>query len=135
MSRADYDDYCDNWALIKWRGMVASSIRGKRGQSFFRALIDALDAMPEKRLIVGDLEKDGEVCALGCLGKKRGFDLSHIDPDDSDHHKELSSLFDIAECLVREVEYVNDEWGRRASPEQRWQTVRNWAQDQLKEAA
>ena len=48
MSRSGYsDDIDDNWAHIMWRGRVASSIRGKRGQAMLRELLAALDAMPE----------------------------------------------------------------------------------------
>lgn len=57
MSRSGYsEDYDgDHWDLIRWRGAVASSIRGKRGQAFLREALAALDAMPEKKLITGDL--------------------------------------------------------------------------------
>lgn len=57
MSRSGYsDDYDgDNWDLIRWRGAVTSAIRGKRGQAFLREALAALDAMPEKQLIAGDL--------------------------------------------------------------------------------
>lgn len=58
MSRSGYNDDIDNWALIKWRGQVASAIRGKRGQKMLRDLLAALDAMPEKSLIVHELESE-----------------------------------------------------------------------------
>ncbi|GEM_PF-1710263 len=51
MSRAGYSDDCDSWALIRWRGPLSSSIRGKRGQLFLRDMLSALDAMPGNRLI------------------------------------------------------------------------------------
>lgn len=45
MSRSGYNDYSiDNWDLIRWRGQVASAIKGKRGQAFLRELIEALVA-------------------------------------------------------------------------------------------
>ncbi len=50
MSRSGYVDDIDNLALINWRGAVKSAIQGKRGQAFLRALVDALDAMPETSL-------------------------------------------------------------------------------------
>lgn len=60
MSRSGYTSECENFAM--WRGRVASATRGKRGQSFFRALLAALDAMPEKSLITHALETEtGEV--------------------------------------------------------------------------
>lgn len=81
MSRHGYSDDCEHVAM--WRGVVASATRGKRGQAFFRALVDALDAMPEKRLIAGLLEDaEGSVCALGCLGRARGIEPSSLDTCD-----------------------------------------------------
>ena len=64
MSRSGYPDDCDsNWQMIKWRGMVVSAMRGKRGQQFFRDLLAALDAMAEKSLIAGELEDaEGAPC-------------------------------------------------------------------------
>lgn len=44
MSRSGYNDDCDGWALIRWRGAVNSAINGKRGQAFLRELVAALDA-------------------------------------------------------------------------------------------
>jgi hypothetical protein len=65
MSRSGYsDDYDDGNSLAMYRGVVASAMRGKRGQAFFRDLVDALDAMPEKRLIEGDLIREEPPCDL-----------------------------------------------------------------------
>lgn len=58
MSRSgynDYDDDCDQWDSIRYGGMLASAIRGRRGQAFLRDVAEAMDAMPEKRLIAQDL--------------------------------------------------------------------------------
>ena len=131
MSRSGYtDDYGDDdpWALIRWRGAVASSIRGKRGQAFLRELIEALDAMPEKRLIADDLQRGGEVCALGSVGAKRGVDMAKLDPEDFDT---LAGVFNIAAPLVQEIEWENDE-GYYATPEVRWKRMRAWAVSNLK---
>ncbi len=132
MSRSGYsDDYGDDdpLALGRWRAQVASSIRGKRGQAFLRELIEALDAMPDKRLIAHELRKDGEVCALGCVGEKRGVDLESLDPED---HYKLAQVFNIARPLVQEIEYLNDEcYWRDNTPEKRWATMRAWAVQQL----
>lgn len=132
MSRHGYSDDIDNWALIRWRGQVASAIRGKKGQAFLRELIDALDAMPEKKLIQGELRKDGEVCAMGAVGAKRGVNLEALDVHD---YETIAETFGIARQLVQEIEYENDgdwRWGEW-SPEDRWKHVRDWAQKQIKE--
>ena len=133
MSRSGYTDDQDNWQMIKWRGQVASAIRGKRGQRLLIDLLAALDAMPDKVLIAGDLETtEGDVCALGALGKARGINMADIDPEDP---PQLAAAFDIAEQLAQEIVYVNDEHfdfhydsGKRVevTPEERWVGMRKW---------
>lgn len=145
MSRSGYiDDFDENWSLIRWRGQVASATRGKRGQRLFRDLLAALDAMPEKALITGDLEtKEGDVCALGSLGKARGIDMATIDPEDP---PQVGAAFDIADQLAQEIVYMNDgyfddEWDdsmKRSvpmSPERRWEKMRDWVSKQIKAEA
>jgi hypothetical protein len=131
MSRSGYSDDIDGWELIRWRGAVKSAIRGKRGQEFLRTLLQALDALPVKRLIDKELEADGEVCALGSVGRLRNIDMSTLDPEDYDG---LAQTFNIAPCLVREIEYMNDEYlyYRQASPEKRYEAVRSWVIGELR---
>lgn len=129
MSRSEYTDDLDSWALIRWRGAVKSAIRGARGQQFFKELLAALDAMPNKALIADELESDGNFCALGVLGNARNLDMSRIDPDDS----ELVAMeFNIAEALAREVVYMNDDgWWPKEEPSQRWERMRQWVCEQI----
>lgn len=130
MSRSGYcDDWGggqdEGWRMIRWRGAVESAIRGRRGQALLRELLTALDAMPEKRLTANALERpDGEVCALGAVGKARGIDMSKLDPEESDG---VASAFGIAGALAREIAYQNDEggWGSE-TPERRWVRMRRW---------
>lgn len=132
MSRSGYiDDYDDPRDLAMWRGRVASAIRGKRGQAFLRSLIEALDAMPERRLIAHDLQDaDGAVCAIGSVGAQRGVEMSKLDPED---HETLAGMFDIAAPMVREIEWLNDEAGEwKETPEERWTRMRTWAEKMLK---
>lgn len=152
MSRSGYSDDGDgeSYSLAMWRGRVLSATRGKRGQRFFRELVAALDAMPAKRLVANDFQTtDGEVCALGCLGRAKGIDLSHLDPEDMADNFDFGPLreaFDIAEPLAQEVMYENDEggpykpgryeggrWVRdEETPEERWTRVRAWAARQIR---
>lgn len=132
MSRAGYSDDIDTWSLIRWRGQVASAIRGRRGQAFLRELIEALDALPEKRLIAHDLQAGNNVCAIGSVGLRRGVDMSALDPEDPDT---IAGVFGIAQQLVREVECMNDEAHWNDTPENRWQRMRAWAVENLKAPA
>ncbi len=124
--RHGYSEDLDHQDLAMWRGRVMSAIRGKRGQKLLLDLRDALDAMPEKRLITKDLvREDGDVCALGCVGKMRG--VADIDTIDPEAHEALAERFNVAECMVQEIEYVNDEYGpHNQTPAQRWERMRRW---------
>lgn len=125
-----------------------SAIRGKRGQALLRDLAAALDAMPDKSLGTSMTQ-----CALGELGVRRGVDMAKFEPttpewtlpgpppkwwdnsDDEIDHDAVGAAFDINEKLVREIMYINDEWGRGGG-EARWRTVRKWvAQNLAKDAA
>lgn len=131
MSRHGYTDDWDGEHSVlahgRWQAQLQSAIRGKRGQAFLRALVEALDAMPVKSLAPNSLEtKEGAVCALGCLARHRGIDVKTFefgepyseDPDegaewsDSDWQA-LATMFDIAPQLAREVMYANDECSPR----------------------
>ena len=134
MSRSGYSE-CDDytWDLIRWRGAVASAIRGKRGQALLRDLRDALDAMPAKRLIEGVLATtDGEVCVLGALGRERGVAMAGLNADDPDT---VAATFNIAPALAKEIVFHNDEarYGAPETPEQRWTRMRAWVDARIVE--
>lgn len=124
----DYDEQFPN-ALELYRSSVWQATKGKRGQSFFKALVAALDAMPEKALISDELESSYGVCAIGALGKARGVRMDDIDPEQADI---VAERFNIAECLAREVVWMNDEFGsHNETPEARWSRMRAWAEGQI----
>lgn len=146
MGRSGYSEDGDdeyNTANL-FQANLERATRGKRGQAFFRELLAALDAMPEKRLIAADLEQlDGGVCALGCLGKARGVPLAGVDTED---HDKLGKMFGIAPLLAREVMFQNDDdFGDRRyvsgsgvhfeTPEERWRNMREWCARQIREDA
>jgi hypothetical protein len=130
MSRAGYSGDLDQWQLIKWRGQVASAIRGQRGQKLLTEMLEALDAMEDKALIGGDLvTPEGDVCALGALGMKRGIDMTEMDPEEPG---QVAAAFDIAEQLAREIVYMNDEGWYGETPQQRWERMRAWVAAQIR---
>ncbi len=147
MSRSGYCVELDDILQYgRWRAQVKSATKGKRGQAFFRAVVEALDAMPDKRLITnptimvkddfgerecdGIGDKDGNVCVLGALAVHRGLPVLEIDAED---HDKLGDTFGIAHQLAQEVMYMNDDYfdGRNYTPEVRWQKMRDWAESQL----
>jgi hypothetical protein len=124
MSRSGYsDDIDDQWALIRWRGAVASAIRGARGQAFLRETLAALDALPEPALIENDLKAVGGFCTLGAVGRARNAPMDTVDPYD---HESVASLFAIPHALACEVMWENDECGGRETPRARWERMRRW---------
>lgn len=140
MSRSGYSDSddgdYDQWQQIMHNGRVMSAIRGKRGQAFLRELVEALDAMPEKKLIANDLQSGGGVCAIGSVGLRRGVDMSAIEVED---YVKIAEVFGIAPSLVQEIEWENDSalgyWEEQKpdGDERRWKRVRQWAVSHLRE--
>jgi hypothetical protein len=129
MSRSGYNDDCDGWALICWRGAVQRAISGRRGQAFLEEMLHAMAALPTRELISHDLENDGAVCAIGSVGRARGIDMKDLDPEDRDA---VAKAFDIAPALAAEIVWMNDEahWGAE-TPEQRFNRMRKWIEDEL----
>lgn len=147
MSRSGYvdDDGGDVLQFGRWRGVVASAIRGKRGQTLLKEMLAAMDAMPIKRLVADELESTDHVscshwglheatgvCAIGTVGSARGVDMAKLDPED---YGAVASTFDIAEPLAQEIVWINDEAGfYKETPEQRFTRVRAWVAASIKQS-
>lgn len=152
MSRSGYIDDCERWDLIRWRGQVASAIKGNRGQAFLLEMWRSMQALPSHRLTAGELENeyDGAVCAIGSVGKARGVDMSKLDPED---HDAIADAFGIPHQLAQEIMYLNDEcdrgeyvpahgptrhpWQRLsvfvpATPEKRFERMKKWIEANLR---
>jgi hypothetical protein len=139
MSRSGYSDWGDwegrEWELIRWRGAVASAIRGARGQAFLREMLSALDALPRKCLVANSFVQEEEevwVCAIASVARARGVDLSDIDPGDDQVRYPVAARLGIAPALAAEIMWENDE-GWPESSEQRFARVRMWIASQIKE--
>jgi hypothetical protein len=97
----------------------------------FHELLKALDAMPDKSLITGDLvTNEGDCCTIGSVLLHRGTE------DPQRYHEDNESLageLDVAECLVREIEWMNDDYGSiDETPSKRWERMREWVESQIK---
>jgi hypothetical protein len=127
MSRSGYtedDGDGDQWGWIRWRGAVASAIRGKRGQAFLREMLASMEALPEPKLVAMELEADGQVCAIGSVGRARGIDMSKIDPED---YSRVATVFGINEKLAQEIVWMNDDAGPwKETDDQRFERMRRW---------
>jgi hypothetical protein len=129
MSRSGYsEDYDDQWSLIRWRGAVASAIKGRKGQAFLREMLVAFDGMERKCLIQNELEQEGEVCSIGAVGKARGVNMREIDPEDLET---IADRFGIAPALAAEIMWLNDEWYSRETPEDRFTRMHAWITGQI----
>ncbi len=122
MSRSGYVDQfdLDYLAFGRYRGRVASAMRGARGQKLLRDTLAALDAMPEKRLIANELREDGEVCTLGAVMVARGIEPDNYDPAE---HDVLGNLLNVSPCVIAEIEFMNDEC-TPTDPVKRWEFMR-----------
>ena len=129
MSRSGYSDDCDGWSLIRWRGAVASGLRGKRGQEFLKEALAALDAMPVKRLITDELKAEGSYCTLGVVGEARGMDMDAIDPYNA---ADVSAKLGISFAMAKEIVYLNDEGWYDETPEHRWRRMREWVASNIR---
>lgn len=129
MSRSGYSEELDTWDLIKWRGQVMSSIRGKRGQAFLKELAAAMDAMPVKELIAEELiNADGACCTIGVVCKSRGIDIAKIDYEDT---HQVGEAVGITHQLAAEIEWENDEHNWRETPAERWTRMRKWVDSHI----
>lgn len=109
---------------------MSSALKSKRDQAFLIDPRDAMDAMPNKRLVADTLEADGQFCTLGVLSAKRSIEMSVIDA----HCREtVSGAFRIAPAMAAEVVFENDECGWNETSEQRWQRMRKWIGSHIKE--
>ncbi len=136
MSRSGYsDDCCDEYPVALYRQAVRRAVTGYRGQHLLKKLRDALDAMPVKRLIAGNIkDESGQVCALGALDPTAP-EYSEDDLDDFDHPRKLAEHFGVAKSLASEIVYMNDEavdWRTPSeTPEERWTRMRQWVDSQI----
>ena len=134
MSRSGYVDDIDDWlAYGRWRGTVQSAIRGRRGQQMLRELRDALDAMPEKKLVANSFEVEGAFCTLGVLGHAKGVAMGDLGSDEHVDADVVGERFGIAAPLAQEIMFMNDEAAWEAeTQEQRWARMRAWIDSLIK---
>ena len=145
MSRSGYVEGCemDQWDFIRWRGAVASAIRGKRGQTLLKELEAALVAMPTKELCKNDFAnpETGQVCALGSVAVKRKLDqgktveaaMKEVGSEfpEGTEAEEVSDEFDISDALAKEITWVNDDEAP-TDPKGRYEYVLGWVREKLK---
>lgn len=135
MSRSNYSDDCCGSELYLYRGSVDRAIAGRRGQAFLREMVEALEAMPFKRLAAGlvfDVES-GERCAMGAVVAARGIDVVEVlgRVNQEQDAGFTASVLDIAESLAREIAFENDE--EFFDGEDRYEHMLEWAKARLRE--
>lgn len=144
MSRHGYtenEDIGGDWQYIRWRGQVASAFRGARGQAFLRETIEALDALPEKKLASASFAQTAEdgalpglFCTLGAVGRKRGIDMRYLEQmvsEEEDVSQDAGATFGVARAMAAEIMYENDEGPWDETPEQRWMRMRRYLECEL----
>ena len=127
MTRSGYVDDCEH--IEFYRSAVDRALSGKRGQLFLREMAEAMDGMPVKVLIHGELvDDDGGCCAIGSVCLARGMETDSIDYN-CPHS--VGRAMGIATSMAAEIEYMNDEWIETESTERRWERMRRWVQQNI----
>lgn len=135
----DFDDEDGALRLGRWRGRVASSTRGKRGQRFLAFALKALDRMEDNRLAANTfgVGEDGCMCLMSSIATETGRAsvlsevLRAVEVDEWGYCNDpeyacglLADAFDIASPLAQELVYLNDMGSHRETPSRRWQRMR-----------
>ena len=127
MTRSNYTDDCEHLGL--YRASVDRALGGKRGQLFLREMAEAMDAMPVKALIHGEIVgDDGGCCAIGSVCLARGMETNSIHYDCP---SSVGRAMGIARSMAAEIVYMNDEWVETESTERRWVRMRRWVQEKI----
>lgn len=117
--------------LVAYELEISATADEKHAQSWVKLFNDPAAADRYRKDIVEKRPaeyREGDVCALGALGRVRGLDMTDLDPEECEG---VAAAFDIASPLAREIVYMNDE-GPSETPEQRWQRMRKWVAAQIK---
>lgn len=102
-------------------------IADPQSQNFLREVLEALDSLEEKVLIIGELESEGSFCAIGAVCHKRGINLTQ--PMSSSGLKVMYSL-GVSSDLVGAISSENDKfYGETQST--RWFRMRSWVESQI----
>lgn len=111
MSRNGYTEDLDPLAHGRWRQAVRRAVEGKRGQALLRDMLEALDAMEDKRLWPGSFQAaDGEFCAFGALAHHRGIRVDDLGDEDDCDPTQVGQRFNVAHAMAAEIMYLNDEY-------------------------
>jgi hypothetical protein len=129
ISYSDEEDYPGQFEL--WQANCRRSIAGKQGQEELRELHAALIALPDKRLVHGELvSEDGEeVCAIGAYARRKGLDLSKFDPEDASD--EVGITAGMPALVAWKVVEMNDVELSHVTPEKRYERMLSWVEKQL----
>lgn len=123
------EDYPGQFEL--WQANCRRSLRGKQGQKELRELRAALLALPEKKLLRGELYDDhGGVCAIGAYAKHKGLKLSAFPADeDTDRVGVQGGMPPLVAWKVVEVNDMILE--RRLTPEERYTRMLAWVEGKI----
>ena len=138
MSRSGYS--YDYEGLELYRAAVEKAIKGKRGQTALRDLLQALDQMPEKKLIRNSFSCEDGVCSLGALAKLREADTTDLEAVkgmwgeyEKVDQQRVGKLLNIAPSMAAEIMFMNDEGAvNLETDEERWTRMRWWVVSMLR---
>lgn len=142
MTRISYSDdetYPGQFHL--WQANCRRSLAGKNGQAALRELEAALMALPEKRLIAGAFEDEGDVCPIAAVAKHRGLTATDIKADLDEEMEEVGVELGMPRLVAWKIVALNDiEIDGRymgtafipVTPEDRYERVLAWVRGNIK---
>lgn len=139
MSRFDYADGDEAIPWAFWERIVSRALAGKRGQRALAEFEEALVALPEPKLIEGNLASDEGVCAVGALvahklAKRDGLAMAEAMAE-LPHGEDYEDIHETAEAgrnagltwaVAWHMAYLNDEKFVDETPEQRYEAMLAW---------
>lgn len=83
--------------------------RSKRGQRVLREVVEALLALPQRRLIANAIkEPSGEVCAVGAVAQYKGVDLGEYREGDQEDTIQIGESIGMGRMIPWHLGFMND---------------------------
>lgn len=126
---SDEEDFPGQFEL--WQANCQRSLAGAKGQAALKELEAALLALPDKRLIVEQLQdEEGAVCSIGAVVKQRGLSQNDL-VSDPDEMEEVGVELGMPRLTAWKIVEMNDIYWDFVTPEVRYSKMLTWVQSQI----
>jgi len=133
-------DEIENLIQMGFMANLRRCLKGKKSLKFLEELEQCLLKLESKRLIGGNLERDGDYCALGSVFHSRGLDTHpglNVESPDLDQIRSekiryrdwVAAELGIKPMLASEIMYQNEEgFSVDEDPGHRYKRMLSWVQ-------